>query len=112
MKKETIEDLNMKLERNKMGRMTDIDKSGKKVKTEFDIERYVIHQASEYPEKVFVLQEIKFRHKKLTLFRLGYYIIGKQKRFRDKWVWGQFCPFIVGEDLKKLITKAEREGIL
>jgi hypothetical protein len=44
--------------------------------------------------------------------RLGYYIIGKQKGFRDKWVWGQFCPFIVDEDLKKLISKAEREGIL
>jgi hypothetical protein len=108
MKKETIEDLKMKLERKKTGNMTDIDK----VKRIFDVGRYVTQQASEYPEKVFVLQEIKFRHKKLTLLRLGYYIIGKQKRFRDKWVWGQFCPFIVGEDLKKLISKAEREGIL
>jgi hypothetical protein len=108
MKKETIEDLKMKLERKKTGRMIDIDK----VKREFDIGRYVIQQAGEYPEKVFVLQEIKFRHKKLTLLRLGYYIIGKQKRFKDKWLWGQFCPFIVGEDLKKLISKAEREGIL
>jgi hypothetical protein len=108
MKKETIEDLKMKLERKKTGNMTDIDK----VKRIFDVGRYVTQQASEYPEKVFVLQEIKFRHKKLTLLRLGYYIIGKQKRFRDKWVWGQFCPFIVGEDLKNLISKAEREGIL
>lgn len=108
MKKETIEDLRMKLERKKTGNMTDIDK----VKRIFDVGKYVTQQASEYPEKVFVLQEIKFRHKKLTLLRLGYYIIGKQKRFRDKWVWGQFCPFIIGEDLKKLVSKAEREGIL
>jgi len=108
MKKETIDDLKIKLKRKKTGSMTDIDKE----KRIFDVGKYVTQQASEYPEKVFILQEIKFRHKKLTLLRLGYYIIGKQKRFRDKWVWGQFCPFIVGEDLKKLISKAEREGIL
>jgi hypothetical protein len=108
MKKETIEDLKMKLEKQKTVKITDIDN----VKKVFDIGRYVIQQASEYPEKVFVLQEIKFRDKKLTVLRLGYWIIGKKEKSRDKWVWGQFCPFIVGEDLKKLISKAEREGIL
>ena len=44
--------------------------------------------------------------------RVGYYIIGKKGRFKGKWAWGQFCPFIVGKDLGALIKKAKNKGML
>jgi len=27
---------------------------------------------------------------------------------KDKWVWGQFCPLIPAEDLKKVIKKGKK----
>lgn len=43
-------------------------------------------------------------------YRFGYYIVGQIGRAKDRWVWGQFCPMIPAEDLKKLMEKARREG--
>lgn len=77
----------------------------------FTIGKYVTLEQSDYPEKIFVLQEIIFEDGKKEL-RLGYYIIGKKPRSRDKWVWGQYCPFFPKQDLIKLIEKAKKEGIL
>jgi len=45
-------------------------------------------------------------------YRFGYYIVGKIGRAKGRWVWGQFCPFIPKEDLKKLLKKAEEEGTI
>jgi len=45
-------------------------------------------------------------------YRFGYYIIGKKGRAKDKWVWGQYCPFIPRRDFKKLINKAQKEGTI
>ena len=42
-------------------------------------------------------------------YRIGYYIIGKIGRAKEKWAWGQFCPMIPARDLKKLLVKAKRE---
>ena len=72
MTKATIEDLIQNLNQKKIGTYKDIS-DGKKYT--FDIRRYVYHQASEYPEKVFVLQELYLHNEKLKLLRFGYYII-------------------------------------
>lgn len=86
-----------------------IDINGKR--KNFKIGRYVTLRQSRYPEKIFVLQEILFEDGKKEL-RLGYYIIGKKPRAKDKWVWGQYCPFFPKQDLIKLIEKAKKERIL
>lgn len=77
----------------------------------FKIGKYVTLRQSDYSEKIFVLQEIIFEDGKKEL-RLGYYIIGKKPRTKDKWVWGQYCPFFPKQDLVKLIEKAKKEEIL
>lgn len=86
-----------------------LDITGKR--ENFKIGRYVTLRQSNYPEKIFVLQEILFKDGKKEL-RLGYFIIGKKPRAKGKWVWGQFCPFFPKQDLIKLIEKAKKEGIL
>jgi len=57
------------------------------------------------------LQELHFENGKKQI-RIGYYIIGKKPGARDRWVWGQFCPFFPKQDLNKLIRKAKRKGII
>ncbi|MBM3208926.1 hypothetical protein FJZ40_01395 [Candidatus Shapirobacteria bacterium] len=42
-------------------------------------------------------------------YRIGYYIVGRIGRAKGRWVWGQFCPLIPAEDLKKLLEKAKKE---
>jgi len=96
-----------KLKINKEGQITDIN--GRKIK--FKVGKYVTLRQSTYPEKIFVLEEIKFENGKEEL-RLGYYIIGKKGRKKGKWTWGQFCPFIPKRDLIRLIKKAKEKGIL
>ena len=77
----------------------------------FKIGKYVTLEQSDYSEKIFVLQEILFEDGRKEL-RLGYYIIGKKPRTRDKWVWGQYCPLFSKQDLIKLIEKAKKKGLL
>ena len=45
-------------------------------------------------------------------YRIGYYIVGKNGRLKDRWAWGQFCPLIPIEDFEKLISKARKEGVI
>lgn len=101
-----IENLVERISKRKNARITDIDG----VKRILPIGNFVWQQATEYPEKVFILQEVVSQRNKLL--RLGYYIIGKKQKMRGKWAWGQFCPFITAKDLKILIKKAEKAGIL
>jgi len=42
-------------------------------------------------------------------YRMGYYIIGKNGRAKNKWTWGQFCPMIPKNDFNKLLSKAYKE---
>ena len=108
---ETIDVLIEKLKDKKEARITDIDG----VKRVLPVGKFVFLQASEYPEKVFVLQEIIWRGhipEGVKLLRFGYHIIGKKPKRQGKWVWGQFCPFITDGDMRKLIDMAKDVGIL
>lgn len=91
----------------KSGQIIDINGKEKK----FKIGKYVTLTQSTYPGKIFVLQEILFEDGKKEI-RVGYYILGKKPRMKDKWTWGQFCPFFPKEDLIDLIKKAKKEGII
>lgn len=105
-----------KLKIKTRGQLTDID--GKKVK--FRIGRYVTLPQSNYPEKVFILQEIFFESGKMVPkkakrkreIRIGYYILGKKPKMKGRWVWGQFCPFFPKKDLMRLIKKARIKKII
>jgi len=45
-------------------------------------------------------------------YRVGYYIVGRNGRVKNRWVWGQFCPLIPKVDFNKLIKKARDEGTI
>lgn len=45
-------------------------------------------------------------------YRLGYFIVGKVGRAKDKWIWGQFCPIFPERDFLKLVDKAKKEGTI
>jgi hypothetical protein len=91
----------------KKGQITDIN--GRKIK--FKVGKYVTLPQSDYPKKIFVLQEILFETGKKEI-RIGYYIIGKKSKMKGKWVWGQFCPLFPKKDLKRLLEKARKERII
>lgn len=78
------------------------------------IGRFVTLRQSDYPLKMFVLQELDIDREEPEV-RLGYYIVSK-RILRDKGklalMWGQFNPNIPKKDLKELIKKAENKGIL
>jgi hypothetical protein len=95
------------LKTKKHGSLTDING----VKKKFKINRTVSLPQSNYPKKTFVLQEIEFEDGKQEI-RVGYYIIGKKPKMKDKWVWGQFCPMFPKVDLEKLIEKGRESGII
>ncbi|MBU1131730.1 hypothetical protein KKC32_00540 [Patescibacteria group bacterium] len=45
-------------------------------------------------------------------YRIGYYMVGRIGRAKNKWTWGQFCPMIPIEDFNKLLAKASKEGTI
>lgn len=53
----------------------------------FKIGKYVTLKQSNYPGKIFVLQEINFEDGEKEI-RIGYYILGKKPRMKNKWTWG------------------------
>lgn len=70
--------------------------------------------------KIFVLERLRHYKKEGKLafgnwhkggieYRIGYFIVGKIGRAKNKWVWGQFCPLVPQHDLMKLINKAKKE---
>lgn len=85
---------------------------GDKVKR--PVGRFVTLRQSDYPMKMFVLQEL-YVGKKEPEVRVGYYIVSK-KMLRDKGKlsiqWGQFNPSFPKKDLKELLKRAEKKGIL
>lgn len=73
--------------------------------------------------KVFVLERLRHYKKEGVLafgnwhkggieYRIGYFIVGKIGRVKNKWIWGQFCPLLPQHDLMKLIDKARRERVI
>ena len=80
-------------------------------------------QQSNYEEKVFVIERVKFvktegeiisshRENDHYEYRIGYFIVGKIGKRNGHWTWGQYCPFIPVNDFHKLIKLAEKEGTI
>ena len=42
-------------------------------------------------------------------YRIGYYIVGRIRKAKNRWIWGQFCPMIPKKDFDKLLNKAIKE---
>lgn len=97
---------------------------GRKGKVYFQREAWTFLPASNLNDKVFILERLKklkyagrLAYKKSWKkgeieYRIGYYIVGKIGRARDKWVWGQFCPLVPHKDLLRLIAKAKKEKVI
>jgi len=96
-----------KFEKDKLHKITNIE--GKIVRLKSG--RYITLRQSTYHNKFFILQEFFWENGKREL-RLGYYMLGKKPKMRGKWVWGQYAPFIPEKDLKKLLLKAKKKGII
>jgi len=63
----------------------------------------------EHKEKVFIIERLKNKESNKICYRLGYYILGKIGKAKNKWVWGQFCPMFPKNDLEKIIKKAKEQ---
>lgn len=101
--------------------MKDIGRQGKFY---FQREAWTFLQQHNLPEKVFCferLRKVKFtgqisygtawRNGDIE-YRIGYFIVGKIRGARGRWVWGQFCPLIPASDFNKLISKARKEKVI
>lgn len=91
-------------------------KDGRIEKRECRILDYIIHRQSNAPHKYFVLDllQLFWKNEKARKeeLRIGYYILGKRKKVRDKWVWGQYAPLIPPKDLRILVRKAKNKGLM
>ncbi len=97
---------------------------GRKGKFYFKREAWTFMPQSNLFDKVFILErlrkeefagELAYRNtwKKGDIeYRLGYFIVGKIGRAKDRWIWGQFCPLIPGDDFLMLINKAKQENTI
>jgi hypothetical protein len=86
----------------------------KAVRGHFDftiVDEFYVRQ-SDMPNKLIYLQKMKFESDGREELRLGYYIIGKRKRMRGRWVWGQFATMIPMVDFRRVIVRAEARGWL
>lgn len=104
------------IESNSVG-MKDI---GRKGKNHFLREAWTFLVQSNFKYKVFILERLTHFRTEGHLaygkregnefeYRIGYYIVGKIRKAKNKWIWGQFCPMIPRSDLVKLINKAKKE---
>ena len=98
--------------------MKDIGREGK---LNFIREKWAFVPASNLSQrKVFVIEKLrkakqtgKLAYKKSWRdgeieYRIGYYIVGRIGRAKNRWVWGQFCPIIPLADVWRIteqITK-------
>lgn len=94
----------------------------RKYKIRWKREAFTFMQQTNYPKKVFVIERLRKKEifdgvsSKNELgdveYRIGYYIVGKIGKAKDRWTWGQFCPLIPTEDFEKLIQKAKKENTI
>lgn len=97
----------------------DISRKGYRV---WKREAWTFMPQSDYPEKVFVIERLRYSHDEdkgglkpwasdydRCQYRIGYFIVGKIGRQRGKWTWAQFCPLIPSRDIRELIKRAEDE---
>ncbi len=94
---------------------------GRKGRFYFLREAWTFLSQYDMTEKVFVLERLvrhitkgKIVNKKNwkpgeTVYRIGYFIVGRIGRGNGRWMWGQFCPLVPQKDLMKLINKAKKE---
>ena len=98
---------------------------GRKGKHGFIREAWTFLPASNLKEhKVFVFERLRkvsgsgeFAYEKNGKigqrdYRIGYFIVGRIGRAKNKWIWGQFCPLIPVKDLERLMKKAKDDGVL
>jgi hypothetical protein len=55
-----------------------------------------------------VIDLIEFTKEKSREIRFGYYTVSRH----GKWLWGQYCPCYPKRDLKRLLAKAKKAGII
>ena len=59
---------------------------------------------SDLKESKMLYEILRFQYerngRKEERIRIGYDVIGKKPRVRNKWTWGQFCPYYRNKDLK------------
>ena len=105
-------------DQDKLIGMKDIGRNGRFY---FIKEAITLMIQSNLDQKVFVIERLKrekskgiITYKSLNKIgniehRIGYYIVGKIGRAKNKWIWGQFCPLIPKKDFDKLILKAKKD---
>ena len=79
------------------------------------IGRLITLKQSNFPFKMFVLQEIFLEGEKEPEIRLGYYIISPKTLIEKgelRLVWGQYNPNIPKKDFNELVRMAREEGII
>ncbi|MBI3027446.1 hypothetical protein HYY70_05000 [Candidatus Woesearchaeota archaeon] len=120
--KEFIQKKKNQFEREKTRdfRVKDISRKGYHI---WRKEAITLMRQSNYKEKVFVVERVKFiktegdilsnhRENDYYEYRIGYFIVGKIGKRNGHWTWGQYCPFIPVKDFDKLIEQAKVEGTI
>jgi hypothetical protein len=64
----------------------------------------------ERSKMLYVIQ--RFHRKGEQRIRIGYYIMGKKKRVRKSWLWGQFCPWYRVKDIANLLPLLKKLSTL
>jgi hypothetical protein len=114
---EFIKRKNKQFKKRKIIQIKDIGRKGKHF---FVREAWTFLPQSNLKNKVFVIERLRKESTEGKLaygnwkkgdieYRIGYYIVGKIGKAKGKWVWGQFCPLIPANDLKRLLEKAKKE---
>ena len=79
------------------------------------IGRLITLKQSNFPFKMFVLQEVFLEGEKEPEIRLGYYIVSPKtliEQGKIRLVWGQYNPNIPKKDFIELVRMAREEGII
>jgi len=118
---EFIEKKQKQFDKNRIIKVKDIGRKGNHF---WYREAWTFLPQSNLSEKVFVIERLRKESYDGNLahedswkkgdieYRIGYFIVGKIGRTQGKWIWGQFCPLIPASDLKLLLEKATKEGVL
>jgi len=106
-------------EKNKQIKVKDIGRKGKHAWMRED---WVFMPQTGYPEKVFVIERFRRSESQGEViqkgvigdveYRIGYFIVGKIGSRNGRWTWGQYCPFLPKDDLKKLLQLAKNKGVI
>ncbi len=97
----------------------DISRNGKH---KWKIEAITFMPESTCDKKVLVVERLSYIGKLGNIpqnhpeghegYRFGYWIVGRRGNKTERWVWGQFSPYISIEDFNMLLDRAEMEGTI